>query len=204
MDEMSGNGVNVAGSDSPSDAIDHHAAEGPAGNSESGDGNPIEDIEDNVEQDTGDLHMVLDGGDDGGEEGGEGDGSDSDDSSSDSGSPGDGNQDESGGFTVFFGNPTGWGPQARTFIERSSDDMVGLVETHIDERRLLEHEGLRLKGRATFWSPAIQDEHSTHPSMWANRGGAMWAAMTSMSATTLGSARGSDGIDTDLGIGTAG
>ena len=63
----------------------------------------------------------------------DGDGSESDASTRASTS------DEDDGFTGFFGNPTRFGPQARGFLDRASEDICGLVETHVDSRHIAEH-----------------------------------------------------------------
>ena len=71
----------------------------------------------------------------------------------------------------------------------------------MDNRNIAEHEGLRIKGRASFWSPAIRYDESDSSSRWSNAGGTMISAKTSLGATTMGAARGSDGLDPELGIG---
>ena len=88
-----------------------------------------------------------------------------------------------------------------SFLEASEDDVCGFVETHIDSRRILEHEGLKFKGRTSFWTPAIRPDDAPLASAWSNSGGAMLATKTSLAASTIGAARGSDGIDSDMGIG---
>ena len=91
---------------------------------------------------------------------------DHDDINSDGNDDNDEADNEDDAFTVFLGNPTRWGLTARAFLTSSDADVIGLVETHVDHRRLLEIESLKTKGRVSFWSPATRaDEASSSDSL---------------------------------------
>ena len=56
--------------------------------------------------------------------------------------------------SFFVGNPTRWGPVAKTFVNTSAHDIVGLCETHKDTQDVKTLVAQRFPGRFAYWSPA--------------------------------------------------
>ena len=106
-------------------------------------------------------------------------------------------------MTFLFGNPSRWGPVAKSFINGSVDDVVGLCETHREAEALRLLEVQRFPGRHSFWSPAVPlgEARTGTAEGWSNHGGICMATKASLGASTMGAIRGSDGWEPDLGVG---